>query len=235
MGTGTRLAGALGALALGLALGASPSAWSHPTIGEDHDVAMTDADKFVPATVTIAVGSRVTWTNEGASRIHNVRSEDFQGSGDCPPPFVAPGCVVPGEAFTSDPFPTVGTYEYDCQVHGAVMTGKVVVEDPTSNPSPTQSATPSGSPSRTKKASPSASASAPSSATATPTTTVTASASPTLGVEPSPEETETADGQVTGANDTGSDAGGRGALATLAVLALAGAGFLVWRRMITMR
>lgn len=73
-------------------------------------------DTSNPAVDTVAVGGTVTWTWGGGS--HSVRST---GS----PTFTSSTIKTSGTyAFT---FGTVGTYTYDCVVHGAQMTGRVVV------------------------------------------------------------------------------------------------------------
>ena len=70
-----------------------------------------------PAVDTIAVGGSVTWTWSG-SNSHSVSS---QGS----PSFTSSAIMTSGSySFT---FNSAGTYTYDCAVHGASMTGTVVV------------------------------------------------------------------------------------------------------------
>jgi plastocyanin len=71
-----------------------------------------------PAVDTIAVGGTVTWTWVGAAS-HSVQS---LGS----PSFTSSTIKTSGTyAFT---FNTAGTYTYDCAVHGASMTGIVIVQ-----------------------------------------------------------------------------------------------------------
>lgn len=70
-----------------------------------------------PAVDTVAVGGSVTWTWSG-SNSHSVRST---GS----PSFTSSAIMTSGSySFT---FTTAGTYAYDCAVHGASMSGIVVV------------------------------------------------------------------------------------------------------------
>ena len=70
-----------------------------------------------PAVDTVAVGGKVTWTWGGADS-HSVHST---GS----PSFTSSATMVSGSySFT---FSTAGTYNYDCIVHGALMTGTIVV------------------------------------------------------------------------------------------------------------
>jgi len=74
-----------------------------------------------PAVDTVAVGGTVTWTwtnNQGIS--HSVQS---QGSNA-----FASSSIMGGNGQTyAVTFPTPGTYQYDCAVHGTAMTGTIVV------------------------------------------------------------------------------------------------------------
>ena len=70
-----------------------------------------------PAVDTIGVGGTVTWTWVGT----NPHSVESTGS----PAFTSSTTRTSGtSAFT---FTAVGTYTYDCAVHGALMSGQVVV------------------------------------------------------------------------------------------------------------
>lgn len=99
----------------------------HATVGSAPTSAAVDVgDNFFksshnassnPAVDTVAVGGTVTWTWTG-SNTHSVQST---GS----PSFTSSAIMTSGTyAFT---FTTAGTYQYDCAVHGASMTGTVVV------------------------------------------------------------------------------------------------------------
>ena len=71
-----------------------------------------------PAVDTVTAGSAMTWTWTGTLP-HSVRSTGtpaFQSSG-----------VLTGAGSYSVTFTTPGTYRYDCSVHGAAMTGTIVV------------------------------------------------------------------------------------------------------------
>jgi plastocyanin len=70
---------------------------------------------FSAATVTVASGTTVTWTNNDAVT-HTVTADD--GSFDS-------GNVVPGATF-SHKFSTAGTVNYHCSIH-TTMKGSVVV------------------------------------------------------------------------------------------------------------
>ena len=68
---------------------------------------------FSPSTVTVAVGTKVTWTNSG-STAHTITGSDWDS-----------GQVQPGSTFTHT-FNTAGTFDYHCSIH-PTMTGKVIV------------------------------------------------------------------------------------------------------------
>ena len=67
---------------------------------------------------TIAAGGTVTWSWTG-SLPHSVQSV---GS----PSFASSGTMT-GSGTYAVTFPTAGTYQYDCAVHGQLMTGTIVV------------------------------------------------------------------------------------------------------------
>ncbi len=71
-----------------------------------------------PAVDTIPVGSTATWTWTG-SLPHSVQSV---GS----PSFVSSGTRT-GSGTYAVTFPVAGTYQYNCAVHGSLMTGTIVV------------------------------------------------------------------------------------------------------------
>jgi plastocyanin len=74
-----------------------------------------------PALDTVPVGTAVTWTWNGTgSTPHSVQSEGSSSFASSP--------VMTGSGKTySVTFTTPGTYTYDCAVHGAAMTGTIVV------------------------------------------------------------------------------------------------------------
>jgi plastocyanin len=75
-----------------------------------------------PAQDTVPAGQAVTWTWTGTGgTAHSVRS---QGS-----PSFPSGAIRTGSGMTySATFATPGTYRYDCAVHGAAMSGTIVVQ-----------------------------------------------------------------------------------------------------------
>lgn len=83
---------------------------------QDTTVAIVDF-AFQPASVTVAVGSTVTWSNGGAAP-HTVTSSS--GAFDS-------GTLQPGASF-SHTFDTVGTFSYFCSIHPS-MTGTITVTE----------------------------------------------------------------------------------------------------------
>lgn len=71
---------------------------------------------FVPATVTVAVGTTVTWSNQD-SVVHTVSSQST---------LFDSGNLSRGATF-SHTFNQPGTFEYRCKIHPA-MKAKVIVE-----------------------------------------------------------------------------------------------------------
>ena len=69
-----------------------------------------------PAVDTIGVGGTISWSGLGSGS-HFVRST---GS----PSFTTQTVSAATYQFT---FNTIGTYQYDCTIHGSGMTGRVVV------------------------------------------------------------------------------------------------------------
>lgn len=86
-----------------------------PAVPAGPDAVDIDGFAFAPATLTVPVGSTVTWTNED----------------DDPHTVVADGGAFRSQALTkggvySFTFPVAGTFDYDCSIH-PFMRGTVVV------------------------------------------------------------------------------------------------------------
>ena len=74
-----------------------------------------------PAVDTVAVNGTVTWTwAAGADLPHSVQST---GS----PSFTSSGILSGAGNTYQFTFTAPGTYQYDCAVHGQLMTGRIVV------------------------------------------------------------------------------------------------------------
>jgi plastocyanin len=85
--------------------------------------------KFEPQSVTITAGDTVTWTNRDAAA-HSARVNG-----------VGTTAVLTQGQSGSLPFMSVGTFPYDCGIHGASMMGTVTVRaaaTPAPTPVPTQ-------------------------------------------------------------------------------------------------
>lgn len=95
-------------------------ATSNPSNGA---VNATDANQFVPASITIAPGGTITWSF--ATVLHNAI---FQGGAGAP-------SNIPNTASNqvSRQFPTAGTFVYDCTLHPG-MQGTVIVQGSSSAP-----------------------------------------------------------------------------------------------------
>jgi plastocyanin len=130
------------------ACGSSPSSpgGSQPPPGATVvDVSMTDNAgltpyAFSPASVTIAAGTFVKWTNTGKvthtstsdatpQAVWNSGNVAAAGSSSCDPyldPYCTPG-TSPAGTYARQ-FNTPGTYQYHCQIHTAQgMTGTITV------------------------------------------------------------------------------------------------------------
>lgn len=71
---------------------------------------------FLPETLTVPVGTTVTWKNNDGSN-HNVIFADNVKSGR-----------LRHDATYTRTFTAAGSYDYKCAIHGDVMKGKVVVQ-----------------------------------------------------------------------------------------------------------
>ncbi len=88
-----------------------------PVIAASHDIRIVD-NGYEPATLTVLTGEPVTWTNTG-NRTHTVTSD---GGSE-----LDSGNLAPGEAY-GHVFDQPGTYAYHCEIHGAAMSGVIIVE-----------------------------------------------------------------------------------------------------------
>ena len=82
---------------------------------------------FSPAALTVAPGTRVTWTWNSC-----VGGDGYGVGQTCTPHSVTfddtAGSSTQGDGSYSRLFATAGTFNYHCAVHGAAMSGKVVVQ-----------------------------------------------------------------------------------------------------------
>ena len=95
----------------------TPAASSSSTGSAAATVQATDEKVFTPATVTINAGQTVTWQNNG-SLPHTV-------SFDNGPAFSQ---NLDSGSTVNRTFSTAGTFKYHCMIHGASMSGTVIVK-----------------------------------------------------------------------------------------------------------
>jgi plastocyanin len=77
---------------------------------------------FEPSRLTVMRGATVVWTN--TDRVPN---DVISGLPGYPDGQFASGIIMPGASYRST-FVKAGTYSYYCSIHGAAMTGEIVVE-----------------------------------------------------------------------------------------------------------
>ena len=125
-----RLAGMALMAALAAACGSSSDNSNNDNGGDGGDggtsLAVTVSNNtFSPASLTVPVGSTVTWTWANGASNHNVIGDD----GANPPSSGAPSNAPHSYAFT---FSTAGTFRYHCGVHGAAggsgMAGTIIAQ-----------------------------------------------------------------------------------------------------------
>lgn len=73
-------------------------------------------DYYQPASLSVAVGTAVTWTWASQGTVHTVTFDDGPTSDQI------------GTGTYSRVFAAAGTYPYHCLVHGTVMSGTVTVK-----------------------------------------------------------------------------------------------------------
>ena len=88
-------------------------------------------NSFAPATLTVAAGSTVTWTWDTCSQSNDpyggytttcvTHSINWDTPGGTASPSQSEGTY-------SRTFASAGTYDYHCAVHGAAMSGRIVVQ-----------------------------------------------------------------------------------------------------------
>lgn len=140
-----------------------------PALAADQTVTVSgNSNAFSPQTVTIDPGDTVTWEYPTGSTPHNVQFSDWK----MPDPATGSGSDWP----VSRTFPANGTFQYRCEVHGA-MRGTVQVGpvDPPPTSTATATATVTADPSSTPGASPTPGGTATPGPTATPAPAASAS------------------------------------------------------------
>lgn len=97
------------------ATGAFDVAAPDPSTGEYGQGKNEAVASFSPASVTVAVGATVTWTNHD-NTTHTTTSSTGLWSGN----------LAPGATF-SRAFPTAGTFDFKCTIH-PTMSGTIIVK-----------------------------------------------------------------------------------------------------------
>jgi plastocyanin len=119
-------------VAYGTAAGTPSSAFAAGTI---QNAVTISGFAFAPATITVPVGTKVTWTNQDSTD-HTVTADDGNAFDS--------GNIANGATF-SFTFTTAGTFPYHCAIHPS-MTARVIVTTATStashSPTPGRTATP---------------------------------------------------------------------------------------------
>ena len=90
------------------------------TVPKPAGVTVAD-NSFSPGTVTIAKGGTVSWAWSGRNP-HSVQGTSSNAKDKLKSP------QLTGSGAFETNFNDAGTYEYQCGVHGAAMTGKIVVQ-----------------------------------------------------------------------------------------------------------
>jgi plastocyanin len=88
-------------------------------------------NSFSPATVTIAAGTTVTWTWDTCTSGYDPYTGSSTTCVDHAITWDAPGgtdSATQSKGTYQRNFATAGTYNYHCAIHGAAMSGKVIVQ-----------------------------------------------------------------------------------------------------------
>jgi plastocyanin len=94
-------------------------AFALPALATRHNVDVHNF-AFVPATVTVAPGDSIVWTNSGG--FHNVHHNAT--------PSLFGNTAGSGWTYTYVVSLSAGTYDYICEIHPASMVGHVIVQAP---------------------------------------------------------------------------------------------------------
>jgi plastocyanin len=80
-------------------------------------------DNSFPAQVRVAKGGKVSWTFRNASNPHSVLGTSANATA-----LIKSATFTGGTQNYEVTFSDTGTYEYQCGIHGASMTGKILVQ-----------------------------------------------------------------------------------------------------------
>ena len=101
---------------------------------------------FSPSTVTVHVGDVVQWTWASGGISHSTTSGTCSSYYGCTPDGHWDSGLPQSSGMFSHTFTSAGTFPYYCKVHGASMTGTVVVTTPTPTPTPSRTPTRTATP-----------------------------------------------------------------------------------------
>jgi plastocyanin len=88
-------------------------------------------NSFAPSSLTVAAGTTVTWNWDTCSTASDPYTGSTQTCVDHSVVWDTPGGIASptqSQGSYQRSFATAGTYNYHCAVHGAAMSGKVVVQ-----------------------------------------------------------------------------------------------------------
>jgi len=111
----TRVSRRIGALLMFAALGACGDGVITGGSGSTTEIKVGN-NFFSPSTSRVPAGSTVTWTWNSGSALHNVTFDD------------GPASVNQSSGTFQRSFPDAGDFPYECTLHGAAMSGTIVVE-----------------------------------------------------------------------------------------------------------
>jgi plastocyanin len=100
----------------------NPNPNPNPNPGKGGNTVSISGMAFSPASLTVAVGTTVTWTNNDAIA-HTVTSDSSLFDSGA---ITASGGYGGGGTYNYT-FTTAGTYNYHCTIH-TMMTGKIIVQ-----------------------------------------------------------------------------------------------------------
>ncbi|HEY2066004.1 MAG TPA: plastocyanin/azurin family copper-binding protein [Gemmatimonadaceae bacterium] len=104
----------------------APTTTTTPVIPTGPTNVTVENNAFTPSTLTVPVGSKVTWT-------WNSCSDNTYGTGTCVTHSIVWDADGSGSGLLSQgtydrTFAAAGTYAYHCGVHGAAMAGTITVQ-----------------------------------------------------------------------------------------------------------
>jgi plastocyanin len=103
--------------------GTTAAASAPTTAGAAQAATVKVGDNTFSGPVTVAKGGKVTWDWTGSNNPHSVVGTSANAKD-----LLKSGTFSGGKGTYEVSFTAAGTYDYQCGVHGAAMTGKVIAE-----------------------------------------------------------------------------------------------------------